>query len=151
MDIKILLRVCLLPALLAAMLLNACTGGGGNRPKNNTNVRSVDIVCEDMENVEMAMINKKERYIFPEFADFRAVLIDVSNNEIFVNDTQNIVWTLEGADENCYYFLYSSSLSASTGTAVTVCFSFEPPYDTEADIKISYAGLSKTVKLAAYD
>ena len=144
----------LFTALPAALLLGgififaACTGGGGNNSDRNTNVRSVDIVSEDAESVK---IGKKEHFIFTEpeseYAEFNVILRDAANNEIMVNDPQNIVWTLDGADTDCFYFLYSSSLSGSTGTCATVQFDFDPPYDTEAELKVSYKGLSKKVDL----
>jgi hypothetical protein len=136
----------LLPALL---LFFACTGGGGsNRTGKNTNVRSIEIVSDDAESV---ITDKKECFIFTESADFNVVFRDSANNEITIKDVGNIVWTLDGAETECFSFLYSSSLSGSTGAGVTVQFYFEPPYDTEAELKASYAGLSKKVNLAAYD
>jgi len=142
---KNLLTVLLLSGIF---VFSACTGGGGSRTNKETNVRSIEIVSDDAENADAG---KNELFIFSDCADFKVVLRDAANNEIAVNDPQNIVWTLDGADSECFSFLYSSSVSGSTGTSVTVQFYFEPPYDTEAKLKVSYAGLSKSVNLAPYD
>ena len=134
--------------LFAALLLFAACSNSKNNSDRNTNVRSVDIVSEDAESVK---INKKEHFVFDESAEFEVVLRDISNNEITADDPQNIVWTLDGADTDNFYFLDSSSLSSSTGAYVTVQFDFTSPYDTEAELKVSYKGLSKKVNLTSED
>jgi ABC-type Fe3+-hydroxamate transport system substrate-binding protein len=151
-NIKELFTV-LLPALLVTLLLSgififAACSRGGNNSDGNTNVRSVEIVSEDAESVK---IGKKEHFAFEEYAEFEVILRDAANNEITVDDPQNIVWTLDGADTDNFYFLDSSSLSSSTGAYVTVQFDFTAPYDTEAELKVSYKGLSKKVNLTVDD
>lgn len=143
-----------LAAILASSLLfAACTGGGGYKSKNNADVRSIEIISGDTENV--TAVNDDTFMFaditFPEPAEFEIVLRDAAGNEITVKDPQNIVWTLDYADTNCFSFLYSSSLSGAAGTSVTVQFYFTPPYDTEAELKVSYGGLSKTIMLNAFE